>query len=202
MGVMAGAHSSRLHAHRHAAQLDEDATAMISKSSPLISRRGGLDSGGASSALRGRSPHIRSSPGCRPAPVVERRRCEGGDPPVRADHHRPSPARASCRRRRASPPSTRTAPCGSSIRSTPRSMYCLDRVPAVTAQRPELRKRRAVQDGALRQPRRDRKAVDEGAGGDPRRHPHRHDGRRVQCRGEECGSRGPGIPAGTGPTPS
>ena len=37
-------------------------------------------------------------------------------------------------------------------------MYCLDRVPAVVAAKPELKKRRAVQDRPVRRPRRDREA--------------------------------------------
>ena len=54
--------------------------------------------------------------------------------------------------------------------------YCLERVPAVVAQRPELAKRRAIQDRSVRQPRGHGTAADEGAGGGPRGHSHRHDG--------------------------
>ena len=42
--------------------------------------------------------------------------------------------------RSASRPSTRTARCGSSIRSTTQLVYCLDRVPAVVKLKPELAK--------------------------------------------------------------
>ena len=52
--------------------------------------------------------------------LVERRARETGDPRFRARHHRPGESKISCRRRSASPPSIRTARCGSSIRCTPR----------------------------------------------------------------------------------
>ena len=55
-------------------------------------------------------------------------------PPIRQ-------ARNSCRPKSASPVSIRTAHCGSSTRSTLRFVYCLDRVPAVVAQKPELKNR-------------------------------------------------------------
>ena len=41
-------------------------------------------------------------------------------------------------------------------------MYCLDRVPALVKEKPELERRRAVQDGAVRRPRGDREALDGG----------------------------------------
>ena len=81
-------------------------------------------------------------------------------------------------------------------------MYCLERVPAVVKAKPELQERRAVQDGAVRQPRGDGEALDEGPREDPRRHPHRHVGGRVQRRSEEVARRRPRIRAGSGPTPS
>ena len=89
------------------------------------------------------------------------------------------------RRRTASPPSTRTARCGSSIPMYTQVIYCLDRVPAVAAKKPELEERRAVQDRAVRRPRGDREALDAGPREDPRRDAHRHDGRGVQRRSEE-----------------
>ena len=60
-------------------------------------------------------------------------------------------------------------------------MYCLDRVPAVVKAKPELAERRALQDGAVRQPRGDGEALDEGPREDPRRDAHRHDGGRLQA---------------------
>ena len=64
------------------------------------------------------------------------------------------------------------------------------------------RERRAVQDRDVGQPRGDREAADGGSREDPRRHADRHDGRRVQRRGEEVARTAPRIRAGSGPTPS
>ena len=75
------------------------------------------------------------------------------------DHHRQA-ARRFVPGRSASPRSTRTARCGSSIRCTRQVIYCLDRVPALVKAKPELEERRAVQDGAVRQSRGDRQAAD------------------------------------------
>ena len=81
--------------------------------------------------------------------VLERRAGEAGDPRFHPRDHRPVERRRSCRRRSASRPSTRTARCGSSIRSTRRWSI------ALTACRPWSRRSpswpsRAVQDGAHR----------------------------------------------------
>ena len=56
----------------------------------------------------------------RSAAVVERRAGEEGDPRLRAGHHRQGESAPTCRPRSASPPSTRTARCGSSTRCTRR----------------------------------------------------------------------------------
>ena len=57
------------------------------------------------------------------------------------------------------------------------------------------RKRRAVQDRAVRQPRGDGQVHDGGSHEDSRCHPHRHDGGRVQQPKRRSGSRPPSIRA-------
>ena len=64
-------------------------------------------------------------------------------------------------------------------------VYCLDRVPAVVAKKPELKNSRAFQDRAVGQPGGDRQAPDAGPREDPRRDADRHDGGGVQRRSEE-----------------
>ena len=62
--------------------------------------------------------------------------------------------------------------------------------------------RRAVQDGAVGQPRGDGEALDEGPREDSCRDAHRHDGGRVQAPRSRSGSRPPSIRDGTASTPS
>ncbi len=120
---------------------------------------------------------------------------------VQRDHDQGEPE-VRARRRSASPRSTRTARCGSSIPMYTQVIYCLERVPAVREGEARTRERRAVQDRAVRQPRGDREALDAGPREDPRRDADRHDGRGVQRRSEEVARRRPRIRAGSGPTPS
>ena len=75
-------------------------------------------------------------------------------------------------------PSTTTARCGPSSRSTSRSLFAFDRVKALAPQHPEWQDTGAVQGGARRRPRRRWPATGEKGllrdhGGDPRRHDHR-----------------------------
>ena len=81
-------------------------------------------------------------------------------------------------------------------------IYCLDRVPAVVAKKPELKNSRAFQDRAVGQPGGDRQAPDAGPREDPRRDDEWHDRGGVQRRSKEMARNGQGIRAGTGPTPS
>ena len=110
--------------------------------------------------------------------------------------------RSSCLRPSASPHSTRTARSGSSIRSTRRSLYCLERVPALVKAKPELANvepfktvlsgnREAIAKLSLNDLVKILAATLE-----------RHDARDVQRRGRSSGSPRPRTRAGSAPTPS
>ena len=154
-----------------------------------------IQPGRASGARAERLPRTLAQAGPRPAAVVEttaqRRRPSSG-----SSGHTDPRAAASCRRQRASPPSTRTAPYGSSTRCTPRWCTAWSACPAVVGAKTGAAERRALQDGPVRQPGGDGKLPDEGAGGDPRRHSHRHDGGRVQCRSDDMDREGEAPPLG------
>ena len=93
----------------------------------------------------------------------------------RARQPRSRAIRNSCRRRNASPPSTRTARRGSRTRCTPRCCSAFDRVAALAPQHPEWKTTRAIQAVLSRR---------QGGDGEVHRcrtskfrrcHPHRHD---------------------------
>ena len=76
-------------------------------------------------------------------------------------------------------------------------VYCLDRVPAVVKEKPELAKVEPFKTVLVGRPRGDREALDRRSRQDPRRHAHRHECRRVQSRGEEVARhrQGPALEA-------
>ena len=81
-------------------------------------------------------------------------------------------------------------------------VYCLDRVPAVVAKRPELRNAEPFKTVLSGNRAGDGETLDAGSRKDSRRDADRHDGGGIQRRGHEAGSKRPGIRAGSVPTPS
>ena len=71
-------------------------------------------------------------------------------------------------------------------------VYCLERVPAVVASKPELKNVEPFKTVLSGDREAMAKLTDEGPGRDPGRDAHRHDGRGVQRRGEEVDRDGQG----------
>ena len=117
--------------------------------------------------------------------------------------HRSWPARTLSLQKTVSLRSTRTARCGSSIRSTPSSCSASIGFRQWSWRKPSSEaEHRAVQDGAVGKPRGDRQAIGARPRGNPVATLTRDAGRAVSKPKRRHGSPPPSTPAGTGLTPT